>query len=80
LNTREDGRCQEAKRAGTRIAVPPASDGMRNALPSVVVGHFKHGDAVPVYRRFGERGRMAPDGLRYVKSWWTGTTRVVPPS
>ena len=35
----------------------------------MVVEHFKHGDAVPVYRRFRERGRMLPDGLAYVSSW-----------
>jgi hypothetical protein len=35
----------------------------------MVVEHFKGGDAVPVYRRFRERGRMAPAGLDYVSSW-----------
>lgn len=35
----------------------------------MVVEHFKGSDAVPVYRRFLERGRMAPDGLHYVSSW-----------
>jgi hypothetical protein len=35
----------------------------------MVVEHFKGGDAAPVYRRFRERGRMAPEGLRYVSSW-----------
>ncbi|HSF23606.1 MAG TPA: DUF3303 family protein [Blastocatellia bacterium] len=35
----------------------------------MVVEHFKHGDALPVYRRFRERGRMLPDGLAYVSSW-----------
>lgn len=35
----------------------------------MVVEHFRGGDAVPVYRRFGERGRLAPDGLTYVSSW-----------
>ena len=35
----------------------------------MVVEHFKGGDAVPVYRWFRERGRMAPDGLEYVSSW-----------
>ena len=35
----------------------------------MVVEHFRNGDAVPVYRRFKERGRMAPDGLTYVSSW-----------
>lgn len=35
----------------------------------MVVEHFKNKDAVPVYRRFREHGRMAPDGLTYVSSW-----------
>ena len=35
----------------------------------MVVERFKGGDAVPVYRRFRERGRLAPEGLRYVTSW-----------
>lgn len=35
----------------------------------MVVEHFKGGDAVPVYRRFRERGRLAPQGLTYVSSW-----------
>ena len=37
----------------------------------MIVEHFKDGDPVPVYRRFAERGRMAPDGLEYVGSWVT---------
>ena len=35
----------------------------------MVVEHFRNKDAVPVYRRFKECGRMAPDGLTYVSSW-----------
>lgn len=35
----------------------------------MVIEHFKNGDAVPVYRRFRDRGRMAPEGLTYVSSW-----------
>lgn len=35
----------------------------------MVVEHFRNQDPVPVYRRFRERGRMAPDGLLYVSSW-----------
>jgi hypothetical protein len=35
----------------------------------MIVEHFKNKDAVPVYRRFRERGRMAPEGLVYVSSW-----------
>jgi hypothetical protein len=35
----------------------------------MIIERFKNGDAVPVYRRFREKGRMAPDGLTYVSSW-----------
>ena len=35
----------------------------------MVVEHFKNRDAVPVYRRFRDSGRMAPEGLVYVSSW-----------
>jgi len=35
----------------------------------MIVERFRAGDAVPVYRRFRDHGRMAPDGLRYVDSW-----------
>src|SRR3954468_13871876 len=35
----------------------------------MVVEHFKNQDAVAVYRRFREQGRLAPDGLVYVSSW-----------
>ena len=37
----------------------------------MVIERFRNGDAVPVYRRFKERGRMAPSGLNYVSSWIT---------
>ena len=35
----------------------------------MVVEHFKNHDPVPVYRRFRDRCRMAPEGLVYVSSW-----------
>ena len=35
----------------------------------MVVELFKNQDAVAVYRRFRDRGRLAPEGLRYVSSW-----------
>ena len=35
----------------------------------MVIEHFKDKDAVPVYRRFRDSGRMAPEGLRYLSSW-----------
>ena len=42
----------------------------------MVIEHFRPGCAPKVYQRFRERGRMAPEGLRYVASWVTadGTT------
>ncbi len=35
----------------------------------MVVEHFKNKDAVSIYRRFRDRGRMMPDGLAYISSW-----------
>jgi Protein of unknown function (DUF3303) len=35
----------------------------------MVVENFRNGNAVPVYRRFRDRGRLAPAGLTYVSSW-----------
>ena len=37
----------------------------------VVIEHFRDGDPRPVYDRFRRRGRLAPEGLRYVNSWVT---------
>jgi len=37
----------------------------------MIIERFRDGDAVPVYRRFRERGRMAPEGLTYLSSWVT---------
>ena len=37
----------------------------------MIVEHFRNGDPRPVYDRFRARGRLAPDGLRYVNSWVT---------
>ena len=35
----------------------------------MVVERFKDRDAVPVYRRFRDKGRLLPEGLEYVGSW-----------
>ena len=35
----------------------------------MVVENFRGGDPVPVYRRFRQRGRLAPEGVQYVSSW-----------
>ena len=37
----------------------------------MVIEDFRNGDAVPVYRRLRDSGRLAPDGLTYVTSWVT---------
>ena len=37
----------------------------------MVIERFRDGDAASVYRRFRERGRMAPAGLEYIESWVT---------
>jgi Protein of unknown function (DUF3303) len=35
----------------------------------MIVERFKNADPVPVYRRFRDQGRLAPEGLTYVTSW-----------
>jgi hypothetical protein len=37
----------------------------------MIIEHFRDGDPAPVYRRFRDKGRMAPAGLRYISSWVT---------
>ena len=41
----------------------------------MIVEHFQGGDARPVYRRFRDKGRLAPDGLQYIASWVTTDMR-----
>lgn len=41
----------------------------------LVIETFRGGDPRPVYRRFAERGRLAPAGLAYVSSWVTDDLR-----
>ena len=41
----------------------------------MVIESFHDGDPRPVYTRFAERGRMAPEGLAYVSSWVTEDLR-----
>lgn len=35
----------------------------------MVIEHFRPGRAPAVYRRFRDRGRLAPTNVRYVSSW-----------
>ncbi len=37
----------------------------------MIIERFKNGDPLPVYRRFREHGRLAPEALTYVSSWVT---------
>jgi hypothetical protein len=37
----------------------------------MIIEHFRNRDAVRVYRRFRNQGRLAPEGLRYLGSWVT---------
>lgn len=41
----------------------------------MIVERYRDGDALPVYRRFRDRGRLMPEGLRYVSSWVTKDLR-----
>ena len=35
----------------------------------MIIERFRNRDPAPVYQRFRERGRLAPDGLTYISSW-----------
>ena len=35
----------------------------------MVIERYREGQAPAVYRRFRDRGRMAPEGVKYVSSW-----------
>ena len=37
----------------------------------MVIEKYRDGDPKPVYRRFKEKGRMCPQGARYLSSWVT---------
>ena len=37
----------------------------------MIIERFKNRDPVPVYRKFRDKGRMAPEGLTYLSSWVT---------
>lgn len=35
----------------------------------MIIETFRNGDPRPIYSRYAEKGRMAPEGLEYVSSW-----------
>jgi hypothetical protein len=46
---------------------PAAGEG--GVMLFMVIEHFRDRDAKSVYRRFRDKGRMAPEGLTYVSSF-----------
>jgi hypothetical protein len=48
----------------TRLSCSGGTD-----LLDMIIEHFKNRDPVAIYRRFRDRGRLAPEGLQYVSSW-----------
>jgi hypothetical protein len=42
-----------------------------NKMLYMVIENFRDGNALPVYRRFRDQGRLAPEGLTYIASWVT---------
>ena len=65
---REDGlrHCADQWWCRTVCRAFPRSE---SRMQFVIVERFRGGDPVPVYRRFRDRGRLAPEGLRYINSW-----------
>ena len=51
------------------------TQGRESGMLYIVIENFRDGDARPVYRRFRDQGRLAPDGLKYVASWVTQDLR-----
>src|SRR5688572_13113636 len=41
----------------------------------MVIENFRDGNALPVYRRFRDQGRLAPEVLKYVAGWVTEDLR-----
>lgn len=35
----------------------------------MIIERFRDGKAEEVYRRYREKGRMMPEGLKYIESW-----------
>lgn len=42
----------------------------------MIIERYRGGNARPVYERFREKGRLAPEGLEYIGSWITGDLKV----
>jgi len=42
----------------------------------MIIERFRDGNAVPVYQRFHEHGRLAPEGLEYINSWVSSDLKI----
>src|SRR5438552_3317526 len=57
------------------VVAAPAGELLRSAAAAearmlfMVIERFKDRDPAPIYARLRERGRVLPEGLRYVESW-----------
>ncbi len=41
----------------------------------LIIEHFHDKNPKPLYQRFRDKGRMMPEGLKYVSSWIEACTR-----
>ena len=57
----------EQTNIGRSVAIKVLSGEFSNNHEAVE--RFKNEDPVPVYRRLRNRGRLAPEGLKYISSW-----------
>src|SRR5262249_4852158 len=61
--------CCDAKTTPVRCG-SVSSSGLRNhPMMFMVVETFRNQEAKAIYRRLREKGRMMPDGLKFVSSW-----------
>jgi len=51
------------------VASSNAKPQAEGAMLFMVIESFRDRDAKSVYRRFRDRGRLTPEGLRFVQSW-----------
>ena len=53
----------------TRRIITPSHQKRGHMPLYMIIEHFKNNDPAPIYRRFRDKGRMAPEGLLYISSW-----------
>jgi hypothetical protein len=63
--------CRDAKRLLFGVVVCRSRGLGTPPMMFMVVETFRNQDAKSIYRRLREKGRMMPDGLKFVSSWVT---------